>query len=290
MGSGYEQIVTTYRPHAGRGRGRSFGRSRWHSRTRGNGNRTVRAKAPTRPVRPQIPQNPNAGRNPVPAPKRALPKPDWNPGSGGWKPGDGWDMVVGALQMLNLLVNGQYTPDRDPNTSSAAGTDPGNGAGSDRDDAAADCRRGGQGWMDYQNTDAGLPRLREEFQRHGVGIATDGTCRVTVLPLSRADACLAPGRPVPRLAPVGSAARLGARTVARYTPAMQSRRAYPSDLSDARWAVIEPVLSAWRVERRSRALPFTRLPAHDLREILNAILYVDRTGVQWRYLPHDFPP
>ncbi len=31
-------------------------------------------------------------------------------------------------------------------------------------------------------------------------------------------------------------------------------------------------------------------PEHDLREIMNAILYVDRTGVQWRYLPHDFPP
>ncbi len=31
-------------------------------------------------------------------------------------------------------------------------------------------------------------------------------------------------------------------------------------------------------------------PRHDLREIVNAILYVNRTGVQWEYLPHDFPP
>ncbi|MGF0175873.1 IS5 family transposase [Streptomyces sp. Marseille-Q5077] len=70
---------------------------------------------------------------------------------------------------------------------------------------------------------------------------------------------------------------------------MADRRAYPSDLSDARWELIEPVLSAWRFERRGRALDFGRPPEHDLREIMNAILYVDSTGVQWRYLPHDFP-
>lgn len=68
------------------------------------------------------------------------------------------------------------------------------------------------------------------------------------------------------------------------------RRPYPSDLSDARWELVEPVLSAWRFERRGRALDFGRPPEHELREILDAILYVDRTGVQWRYLPHDFPP
>ena len=50
------------------------------------------------------------------------------------------------------------------------------------------------------------------------------------------------------------------------------------------------MLSAWRFERRDRALDFGRPPEHDLREIMDAILYVDRTGVQWRYLPHDFPP
>ncbi|MER5561158.1 IS5 family transposase [Streptomyces sp. NPDC002506] len=70
---------------------------------------------------------------------------------------------------------------------------------------------------------------------------------------------------------------------------MTDRRAYPSDLSDARWELIEPVLSVWRYERHGRALGFGRPPEHDLREIMNAILYVDRTGVQWRYLPHDFP-
>ncbi|QCX81753.1 Transposase DDE domain protein [Streptomyces sp. YIM 121038] len=71
---------------------------------------------------------------------------------------------------------------------------------------------------------------------------------------------------------------------------MTERRAYPSDLSDARWELIEPVLSAWRYERHGRALGFGRPAQHDLREIMNAILYVDRTGCQWAYLPHDFPP
>jgi hypothetical protein len=51
---------------------------------------------------------------------------------------------------------------------------------------------------------------------------------------------------------------------------MQQRRAYPSDLSDARWELVEPVLSAWRFERRGRALDFGRPPEHDLREILDA--------------------
>jgi transposase len=70
---------------------------------------------------------------------------------------------------------------------------------------------------------------------------------------------------------------------------MADGRPCPSDLSDARWELIEPVLAAWRYERHGRALAFGRPAELDLREIMNAILYVDRTGVQWRYLPHDFP-
>ena len=76
----------------------------------------------------------------------------------------------------------------------------------------------------------------------------------------------------------------------RYAQFMTDRRAYPSDLSNARWGLIEPVPTAWRLERRGRAPDFGRPPRHDLREIMNAILYVDRTGCQWAYLPHDFPP
>jgi len=70
---------------------------------------------------------------------------------------------------------------------------------------------------------------------------------------------------------------------------MSSRRAYRSDLSDARWALIEPVLSAWRQARADAGLGLSE-PVHDLREIVNAILYVNRTGIAWEYLPHDFPP
>ncbi|MFD7731290.1 IS5 family transposase [Kitasatospora phosalacinea] len=70
---------------------------------------------------------------------------------------------------------------------------------------------------------------------------------------------------------------------------MPERRRYPSDLSDARWALVEPVLTAWRAERRGRGLDIGRPPDHDLRSLLDAILYVNRTGVPWRYLPHDYP-
>lgn len=66
---------------------------------------------------------------------------------------------------------------------------------------------------------------------------------------------------------------------------MQPSQSYPSDLSDARWELIRPTLEAWR-----RARAGIRKPTHDLRTLMNAILYVDRTGIPWRYLPHDFPP
>ncbi|WP_327092431.1 IS5 family transposase [Nonomuraea sp. NBC_01738] len=68
---------------------------------------------------------------------------------------------------------------------------------------------------------------------------------------------------------------------------MTSRGAYRSDLSDARWALIEPTLTAWRAARRG---PGVATRVHDLREVVNAILYVCRTGIPWEYLPHDFPP
>jgi hypothetical protein len=58
----------------------------------------------------------------------------------------------------------------------------------------------------------------------------------------------------------------------------EQQRPYPSDLSDARWELIQPVLSAWRTERRGNGLDIGRPCEHDLRAILNAILYVDRTS------------
>jgi transposase len=71
---------------------------------------------------------------------------------------------------------------------------------------------------------------------------------------------------------------------------MTRHRPYPSDLSDARWELIEPTLTPWRAERRGKGLDIGRPPEHDLRRLMDAILYVDRTGIAWRYLPHDFPP
>jgi putative transposase len=63
---------------------------------------------------------------------------------------------------------------------------------------------------------------------------------------------------------------------------MAMRKAYPSDLTDAEWRILDPLVPP--VESGGR-------PAdHARREIVNAILYVLRTGCQWRYLPHDLPP
>ena len=57
---------------------------------------------------------------------------------------------------------------------------------------------------------------------------------------------------------------------------------YPSDLTDEEWARIEPCMPApARTDRRREV---------DLREILNAIRYMARTGCGWRMLPKDFPP
>jgi transposase len=70
--------------------------------------------------------------------------------------------------------------------------------------------------------------------------------------------------------------------------AVTDRRAYPTDISDARWALIEPTLTAWRQARLDRRPTGEPAPT-DLREVFNAILYLNRTGIAWKYLPHDFP-
>lgn len=57
---------------------------------------------------------------------------------------------------------------------------------------------------------------------------------------------------------------------------------YPSDLTDMEWRILEPLLP----------LPFRRgrPRKYSLRDVLNAIFYVIRTGCQWRAVPHDLPP
>lgn len=70
----------------------------------------------------------------------------------------------------------------------------------------------------------------------------------------------------------------------RPPPAGQSHALprYPSDLTDQQWARLEPLLPPAKPGGRPRSV--------DLREVLNALLYLDRTGAQWRALPKDFAP
>lgn len=68
---------------------------------------------------------------------------------------------------------------------------------------------------------------------------------------------------------------------------MSGRAPYPSDLTDAQWAVVGPFLDAWKARHPSASGHQGR---YELREILNAIFYQNRTGCQWAYLPHDLPP
>ncbi len=57
---------------------------------------------------------------------------------------------------------------------------------------------------------------------------------------------------------------------------------YPSDLTDEQWKLIEPLLPPAKNGGRPRST--------DLRQVMNGILYLVRTGCSWRMLPHDFPP
>ena len=62
----------------------------------------------------------------------------------------------------------------------------------------------------------------------------------------------------------------------------RDRRRYESDVTDAEWAIVEPMLPKQGRMGRPRQT--------DLREVFNAIQYVLATGCQWRALPRDFPP
>ena len=57
---------------------------------------------------------------------------------------------------------------------------------------------------------------------------------------------------------------------------------YPSDMTNAQWAVIEPLVPLPKHGGRPRTT--------DMREVINAISYIARTGCQWRLLPQPFPP
>lgn len=61
-----------------------------------------------------------------------------------------------------------------------------------------------------------------------------------------------------------------------------ARAAYPTDLTDEQWEVIEPMIPP--------AKPGGRRREADMREVMNAVFYLNRGGCAWRALPHDFPP
>ena len=66
------------------------------------------------------------------------------------------------------------------------------------------------------------------------------------------------------------------RAAARHGPR------YPSDLTDAEWALVEPLIPPAKRGGRRRSV--------NLREVVNAIFYVLSTGCQWNALPKDLPP
>ena len=61
-----------------------------------------------------------------------------------------------------------------------------------------------------------------------------------------------------------------------------ARFAYPTDLTEDQWAILAPLIPPPRKNARPRQA--------DMREVLNAMLYLLRTGCPWRHLPHDLPP
>jgi transposase len=61
-----------------------------------------------------------------------------------------------------------------------------------------------------------------------------------------------------------------------------TRNPYPSDISDDEWAFVAPYLTLMTEDAPQRD--------HDLREVLNGLRWIVRTGSPWRYLPHDLPP
>ncbi len=63
---------------------------------------------------------------------------------------------------------------------------------------------------------------------------------------------------------------------------MSSQR-YPTDISDAQWEILEPLI---RTPRKKGGKPAD----HPLRQIVNALFYILRTGCAWRLIPCDMPP
>ncbi|QLE45846.1 transposase (plasmid) [Nostoc sp. C052] len=60
------------------------------------------------------------------------------------------------------------------------------------------------------------------------------------------------------------------------------RKPYDTDLTEREWEIIQPLIPVAKPGGRPRKV--------NIREIINAIFYIQRSGCAWRLLPHDFPP
>ncbi len=160
-----------------------------------------------------------------------------------------------------------------------------NGVEGERDQKGREERRGRKPALDAEDHEALRKRVTEE---PGVRMAelvkligargkkVSGTTigkGLKAMGFARAKRQKAPSVPAPQTPP-------------RYGP--QHRREptatkYPSSLTDSEWAVMGPLLQAVRDPRG-------RKPTHPIREMVDAIFYLVRSGCQWRLLPKEFPP
>ena len=62
----------------------------------------------------------------------------------------------------------------------------------------------------------------------------------------------------------------------------EARKPYTTDLTDEQWKIIQPLIPSSKPGGRPRKV--------DMREVLNTIFYLNRTGCQWDLLPHDLLP
>jgi putative transposase len=65
---------------------------------------------------------------------------------------------------------------------------------------------------------------------------------------------------------------------------IQTRKPYPTDLTDSQWEIVEPLIPPAKTDRGGRPREVC------MREVVNTILYLNRSGCQWDMLPHDLAP
>ncbi|MFF1372694.1 LamG-like jellyroll fold domain-containing protein [Streptomyces virginiae] len=110
-----------------RSRVQSTPRSSSRSTSRASSKSTYRGSSTS--TRLPLPrQNPN-----LPATNLA-PRINWDPRNSGWNPKDGWDMLIGAVNILDALTGEDFIPDQEPQNHGAPGADPNSGGGQDSDE------------------------------------------------------------------------------------------------------------------------------------------------------------